>query len=54
MKVLFQVPDQEEQMEKNILHSIILPIPPNIQDGNAVSYSDSSMNALTAKYRWNY
>ena len=48
MKVLFQVPDQEEQMEKNILHSIILPIPPNIQDGNAVSYSDSSMNALTA------
>ena len=33
---------------KKILHSIILPIPPNIQDGNAVSYSDSSMNALTA------
>ena len=33
---------------KNILHSIILPIPPNIKDGNAVSYSDSSMNALTA------
>lgn len=33
---------------KNILHSIILPIPPNIQDGNAVSYSDSSMNSLSA------
>ena len=33
---------------KKILHSIILPIPPNIQDGNAVSYSDSSMNGLTA------
>ena len=33
---------------KKILHSIILPIPPNVQDGNAVSYSDSSMNALTA------
>lgn len=33
---------------KNILHSIILPIPPNVQDGNAVSYSDSSLNGLTA------
>ena len=33
---------------KKILHSIILPIPPNIQDGNAVSYSDSSLNGLTA------
>ena len=38
----------EKRNGKNILHSIILPIPPNIQDGNAVSYSDSSMNGLTA------
>ena len=38
----------EKRNGKNILHSIILPIPPNIQDGNAVSYSDSSMNSLTA------
>ena len=33
---------------KKILHSIILPIPPNVQDGNAVSYSDSRLNGLTA------
>jgi len=28
--------------------TIILPIPSNIEDGNAVSYSDSSLNALNA------
>lgn len=28
--------------------TILLPIPSNVQDGNSVSYSDSSLNALTA------
>lgn len=45
---LVSSPGSRRANGKNILHSIILPIPPNIQDGNAVSYSDSSMNALTA------
>lgn len=41
-------PGSRKRNGKNILHSIILPIPPNIQDGNAVSYSDSRLNGLTA------
>ena len=45
---LVSSPGSRRANGKNILHSIILPIPPNIQDGNAVSYSDSSMNGLTA------
>ena len=45
---LVSSPGSRRANGKNILHSIILPIPPNIQDGNAVSYSDSSMNSLTA------
>ena len=49
---LVSSPGSRRANGKNILHSIILPIPPNIQDGNAVSYSDSSMNALTAPNRW--
>ena len=47
-KKLVSSPGSRRANGKNILHSIILPIPPNIQDGNAVSYSDSSMNGLTA------
>jgi len=45
---LVSSPGSRRANGKNILHSIILPIPPNIQDGNAVSYSDSSMNGLAA------
>jgi len=45
---LVSSPGSRKRNGKNILHSIILPIPPNIQDGNAVSYSDSRLNALTA------
>jgi len=33
---------------KKLLDSIILPIPSNIQDGNSVSYADSSLDGLTA------
>ena len=47
-KKLVSSPGSRRANGKNILHSIILPIPPNIQDGNAVSYSDSSMNGITA------
>ena len=45
---LVSSPGSRKRNGKNILHSIILPIPPNIQDGNAVSYSDSRLNGLTA------
>jgi len=34
---------------KNLQSSIILPIPSNVQDGNSVSYSDSSLDGLTAQ-----
>ena len=33
---------------KDLNYSIILPIPSNIQDGNSVSYADSSLDGLTA------
>lgn len=34
---------------KELKNSIILPIPSNIQDGNSVSYADSSLDGLTAQ-----
>jgi hypothetical protein len=33
---------------KTLSGSIVLPIPSNIQDGNSVSYADSSLDGLTA------
>ena len=32
---------------KNIISTIILPIPSNVQDGNTVNYEDSRLNGLT-------
>ena len=32
---------------KNIISTIILPIPSNVQDGNSVQYEDSRLNGLT-------
>ena len=41
-------PGSRRNKGKDLLATIYLPIPSNIQDGNAVSYSDSSLNNLTA------
>jgi hypothetical protein len=37
-----------QSVAKNIIGTIILPIPSNIQDGNSVSYSDDSLDGFTA------
>jgi hypothetical protein len=38
----------QSKKAKDLNYSIILPIPSNIQDGNSVSYADSSLDGLTA------
>lgn len=39
----------QDKKYKELKNSIILPIPSNIQDGNSVSYADSSLDGLTAQ-----
>ena len=41
-------PGSRRNKGKDLLATIYLPIPSNIQDNNAVSYSDSSLNNVTA------
>lgn len=45
---LFQVARKERSNTKALNHTIFLPIPSNIQDGNSVKYTEGSLDGLTA------
>lgn len=47
--VAFDTTTTSPQKAKTLKGSILLPIPSNVQDGNSVSYSDSSLDGLTAQ-----
>ena len=40
-------PEDRKNTGRNLIRSIILPIPSNVQDGNTVNYEDSRLNGLT-------
>lgn len=44
----FQVSRKERSNKKSLDHTIFLPIPSNIQDGNSVKYTEGSLDGLTA------
>jgi len=47
--VAFDTTVTQPKKAKTLSSSIILPMPSNIQDGNSVSYADSSLDGLTAQ-----
>jgi hypothetical protein len=47
--VAFDTTVTQPKKAKTLSGSIILPMPSNVQDGNSVSYADSSLDGLTAQ-----